>query len=1223
MKSCVVGFFCYILVTTGVFGQASGGGGVVYQGLTNNALGNATITIACCVSNLGSGGQDGVGLTALFVTNLGSGGQDGVSISLPANLTSLDVATLPLDVSNTLPVGAYVRTQVIGPGNGVLSGVLGTVTETKAGTSNYVVSADYSAVGATTFTVEAYLHGVLVATVTNQPGSALAVAQGPPDTMGTLPDGTQYRDTGPPHPPMSIILGGTPGMSVTCDHFFIIPEKASQAINATALNITASQVPALTIIGENESLIYQGLTNTSLGSAAVSVSCCVSNLGSGGQDGVGLTVLYVTNLGSSGQDGVSITLPGYVPGGSSTGHQVAQSVAYGPLDPSNTLPAGAYIQEQAVGTGNGITNGVLGTVTVTKAGTSNYSISADYSALGASTYTAQAFLQGVLVAQASGLGGSSLAQVNIPPNGDDIGDIVTPLSQEWLGGNATLRIGTSASVQCDHLIITPENVASAIVPSAFQIVASQVPSLTIFSENESLIYQGLTNTMLGAAAGQPACCVSNLGSGGQDGVTLYITNLGSSGQDGVSITLPGYVPGGLSTGHPTGMSVAYEPLDLSNTLPVGAYVQEQAIGTGNGITNGVLGTVTMRKAGGGNYVFSADYSAMGASMYTAQAYLQGVLVAQATGLSGASLATANIPPNGDDIGDIVTPLSQEWLGGNATLTIGTSASVQCDHLIIIPENVARVIGPPALQIVASQVPSLTITSENVSMIYQGLTNTTLGNASESIACCISNLGSGGQDGVTLYITNLGSGGQDGVSFSLAANQSALVVAYEPLDPSNSLPVGAYVQEQVVGTGNGITNGVLGAVTVTKECAICNGTNYLISANFSAIGASTYTVQAYLNGVLEGQAKGQSGSSLASCSIWPPKIDWQKNDEGSATLSVHWLSAMTVTLTSSGNVTCDELLITPENVTLGSAPTALQLTASQVPGMTIIGENETLVYGGLNSTALGDATVAIACCVSNLGSGGQDGVTLYVTNLSSSGQDGVSLTMPGGASGMVVQWEDLDDSNTLPVGAFVQEQLVGTADDVTNGVLGTMTMTKAGTSNYVVSADFSSVGASNYTVQAYLQGALVGQATNQSGSSLASCGIMPPRIDWQTNDEGSATLSVHWLSATAVTLTGGANVTCDELLITPGNVTFEGAPTAMNITASEVPALTFIGEGVSPLLLSLSMNQQMPTLQWYGTAALQESADLKSWSDITNATSPYGVVSQADQPAKFYRLVFSP
>ena len=61
--------------------------------------------------------------------------------------------TQDLDDSNTLPVGAYVRTQVIGPGNGVLSGVLGTVTETKAGTSNYVVSADYSAVGATTFTV--------------------------------------------------------------------------------------------------------------------------------------------------------------------------------------------------------------------------------------------------------------------------------------------------------------------------------------------------------------------------------------------------------------------------------------------------------------------------------------------------------------------------------------------------------------------------------------------------------------------------------------------------------------------------------------------------------------------------------------------------------------------------------------------------------------------------------------------------------------------------------------------------------------------------------------------------------------------------------------------------------------------------------------------------------------------------------------------------------------
>jgi hypothetical protein len=94
-------------------------------------------------------------------------------------------------------------------------------------------------------------------------------------------------------------------------------------------------------------------------------------------------------------------------------------------------------------------------------------------------------------------------------------------------------------------------------------------------------------------------------------------------------------------------------------------------------------------------------------------------------------------------------------------------------------------------------------SEN--LVYQGLTNTTLGNATESIACCVSNLGSSGQDGLALIITNLGSSGQDGVTISLPGGSSALALAYESLDPSNTLPAGAYIQEQAVGTANGITN----------------------------------------------------------------------------------------------------------------------------------------------------------------------------------------------------------------------------------------------------------------------------------------------------------------------------------------------------------------------------------------------------------------------------------
>src|SRR5208282_385922 len=129
----------------------------------------------------------------------------------------------------------------------------------------------------------------------------------------------------------------------------------------------------------------------------------------------------------------------------------------------------------------------------------------------------------------------------------------------------------------------------------------------------------------------------------------------------------------------------------------------------------------------------------------------------------------------------------------------------------------------------------TINSENASLVYQGLTNTSLGHASITA--------SGSQE----VISNLTSGGQDGVSISLPGNLTGLDVMWQPFDPSNALPVGAYLQEQLTGTAGLVTNGVLGSYTVTKLCDSCGGdygSNFVMSADFSAIGASTYTVQAY-------------------------------------------------------------------------------------------------------------------------------------------------------------------------------------------------------------------------------------------------------------------------------------------------------------------------------------------------------------------------------------------
>ena len=1186
----------WIMIFLVAGGHALTAGALVYQGETNTALGSATLAIECCVSNLTSGGQDGL---ALVVSNLGSSGQDGVSIALPTSQSAVGVEWLALDASNTLPVGAYVQEQAVGMGGGGVAGSLGMVTVTKAATNHYAVSADFSAIGTSTYTVQAYFKGILVAQATNQNGATLAqVASmnfsafiGWVCCPWTFEISLDWGASG-----TRALLGTT---LVTCDYLSVTPDNVSLGSAPTAFEITASEVPVITITSENASLVYQGLTNTSLGSASVSIACCVSNLGSSGQDGVSLVV---SNLGSSGQDGVSIALPGYLTG---------LDVGMVPLDVSNALPVGAYVEEQLVGSANSVTNGVLGSVQVTKSGTNNYAVSANFSPLGASTYTVQAYLQGVLVAQATGQSNQPQAATSLPDScgfGTPPGNAQKVTTFLWgaayldwtVASSITFSGGTN--VTCDHLFITPENVAPGSVATAFQITASQVPALTIYGENESLSYQGLINAALGNASLSIACCVSNLGSSGQDGLALIITNLGSSGQDGVSIALPANL---------TGVDVGIEQLDVGNTLPVGAYVQERVIGPPNGIANGVLGTVTVTKAGTSNYVVSANFSPLGASSYTVQAYLHGVLVAQTTNQNGGALASCPIWPFtfdkevSDEGGTIWTI---DWnLATAVTLTGG--ANVNCDRLFVTPNNVPANTAT-AFEITASQVSSLTIYSENASLAYQGLVNTSLGNASVSIACCVSNLGSSGQDGVSLVVSNLGSSGQDGVSIAMPANLTGLDVGIEPLDVSNTLPVGAFIQGQAVGTANGIINGILGAVTVTKECAVCGGSNYLVSANFSPLGTSTYIVRAYLHGILVAQATNQPGASLRIFfPFWPTTLgvsNW--------TIYLDYGSATSLSL-GGASVMCDHLYISPvmpPNVPLPAAATAFQIVASQVPSFTIISENVSQIYGGLNSTTLGSATLAVT------------GSQMVISNLGSSGQDGVSFALPASFSALELNWLSLDLSNTLPIGAFVQEQGVGTANGVTNGVLGTVTVTKAGISNYVVSADFSPLGASNDILQAYLQGIRVAQTTNLNGATLATCASWPcPDLEYIPSQ--GWVLTVHFPFGPAnVSIGTGSAVTCDHLSIGPGNRAWSNAPTALQIVASQVPSLNVTAATVSPSLLSLSVNNQTVTLQWYGTAVLQSSTDLTTWTDVTNALSPYTVTPQTSGgPSKFYRLIFRP
>jgi hypothetical protein len=272
----------------------------------------------------------------------------------------------------------------------------------------------------------------------------------------------------------------------------------------------------------------------------------------------------------------------------------------------------------------------------------------------------------------------------------------------------------------------------------------------------------------------------------------------------------------------------------------------------------------------------------------------------------------------------------------------------------------------------------------------------------------------------------------------------------------------------------------------------------------------------------------------------------------------------------------------------------------VPALTITSENESLAYGGLNHISLGNATLSLNTHSNQL----------TVGNIGTNGQDGVSIALPGNLIGLDVQWLPLDDSNCLPAGSYIQEQMIGTANGITNGVLGTLTLT-AGATNYELSADFSAIGASTCTVQAYSHGVLAAQWTN-GGGMVGTC-------IWTSNTSPSCGISNYtmiWDTTTNIYVQVGTNtygwqgpdspISCDCIAVTPMVALSSGSPTALNITASNVPFFTLTAETVSPSVVSLSQTGRSVTLQWFGTGVLQQSFDLNTWSDVSGATAPYTV-----------------
>lgn len=780
-----------------------------------------------------------------------------------------------------------------------------------------------------------------------------------------------------------------------------------------SIDLMITSVPSPT----NSFLVYQGLTNTSLGQATLTVS---SNQ------------LTVGNIGNSGQDGVAISLL-----------QTEGFTSLYPVDP--TVPVGAQVLRTFIGSGSGGSN-----VTLVRDGfvqtAQGFASIIDFSGLGSPTYTATVYNGSAVVMSASGLSGN-VVDFTVSAQSKHKSKYKFPLGISWNFGYADSDspetalwtiAGVGTNVAGDWIEFTPDVVPTNPVPVAeVTVTGSGVSQFEILGEWITLF--GLDHQGLGQAVLQPQ----------EDPTQLTITNIGSSGQDGVETALnPGY-----------GLESSWLPLDADGTLPTGAYLQIQLLGAAVGVSNGVLSSLTSIKIGTSNYVTSADFPAVGVVPVTLLVYKEGTLVAQVSESSGGALFSSSIiAASGGDYQSYY--YSEKDCEGSCQCSSAnknypycccwqvipmiafpyptpinlTNGLVQGDTILMVPEAHIGTIGSVAgQQILAVGVPSLTITAESSlgtappvarftasptngpaplqvsfadtsdgpptsyswafgdgnTSTNENPSNTYLNPGTYSVQLTATNtagcstytmtivvvspspvvyqgLSNNALGNATLamangdlIVSNLSSSGQDGVSISVLTNLTGLAVGWQTLDVSNTLPIGAYVRAQAIGPLNGV-DGALGAVQVTKA----GTSNYTVTADFSPLGASNYVVTAYLAGNVVAQMTNEAGVIVGGSDEPPYGFD----EETACCLfqpyiSTHWPPGTTVSLTGGPTVTCDALLISLQNVSLAGPPTALQVMASQVPALAITGINiapsmNNISFDGKNITLrwLGDSTL---------------------------------------------------------------------------------------------------------------------------------------------------------------------------------------------------------------------------------------------------------------------------
>ena len=1099
---------------------------MVYRGLLHAPQGGAVLAAQA----------DG-----LSVSNLGSSGQDGVSIALP-QASGWEAHWQPLDPADALPVGAYVQSEISGTAGTVSDGLLGSWTLTKAASGTYAVTADFSPLGASTVTLEVYNGTTLVTTLTGQSGALANVNGcvdddhwGHPTPAG--PDGLPGRWGGALTflGPRTFSFSGS--ASVQGDRLVILPEGAPDVSSLTRARVLASGIAQISLDSESHSLQYAGLLHGSLGQAGLSIV-----------DGK----LTVSNIGSSGQDGVEINLRGLT---SARSHNL-----YFPLfEDDGTL---AFTGFGTVGT---LSDQPVGTATRDYAGDIE-TLGFDYSAIGAPTYTLRIYNGKQLVYEGLGKSGGSVKKKRdkfpyrlLPFQDGHLGEYIEgpqvwhPMFG-WTEGPmifcegysyltypaaAPLEVIGGPKVMGNKVLAIPESPAPPVTVSGVSRLKLQVSggisSLQI--EAESLGSAHSAASALGQATFVP------------DGSNLTVSNLGSSGQDGVSFALS----------DAAAWDAEWQPLDLSDTLPVGAYVQSEAFGNAGTLSDSLLGSWRMTKRGTGNYEVTADYSPLGSSTVTVQVYNGTTLVASKAGQSGV-LGMLNGCVDDDHHGNPVPTKPFGPFGGALTMfgpvemiLHGESTPVMGDRFVILPEGAATVSALTRVTVRTSGVPQLVITSEatqptvgtyhNRALEYlraqglwmDGVTRFTSANVTQITAAIGTYLQAVGfapteTDAVTTAVL------QDLTNANLLYTDAGTGTVYfgAPVVSDQFVPyLMAHLQA--------------GGVVSAEFVAQMNVVNQMVVNRAEPSAVLAYVTDSFAGSLSDPADKLPASIFIDtykhSFSYWEDPSHWSgTGGAGSASLK----PGDGVILADGAGALYGLLLGPIGSIVYG---TAFSIIANHAE---MVAPSGTTGHHGLVHTATGTATLDVK---SN---------RLIVSNLGSSGQDGVSIALPQMAA-WDAHWQPLDPTGALPVGAYVQSEILGTAGTVSDGLLGSWKLTKADAGRYAVTADFTPLGASTVTLMVYNGTTLVATLTGQSGVLANVNGCVDDDHWGNPTPDGPFGLPGRWggaltfLDPRSFTFPGadpGADpVLGDRLVILPEGGAAVNSLSATRLLASGIPQIT--------------------------------------------------------------------